>query len=83
MAKSELYFFPCFPEECAQLCYCNPQCGWWSHDIEFDDCILTEDCPTRDEGCGTCVSGQSGCDIIDPECGERTTLFLPVKEKSF
>ncbi len=57
-----------FPEECAAACYCNSDCQWWSHDIEFDNCILTADCVGIDSGCDTCVSGATGCDVTGDEC---------------
>ena len=52
------------PEECATLCACDPDCGWWSFDSQADTCILTEDCPVVDEqDCSTCFAGQSDCGI--------------------
>ncbi len=60
-------------EDCAFRCFCEPDCVWWSHDFEFDHCILTVDCPEVDNDCNTCVSGQSTCDIpgnVVIECGE-------------
>ncbi len=55
-------------EECAAACYCNFDCRWWSHDLEFDNCILTADCESIDSDCDTCVSGSSVCANIGDEC---------------
>ncbi len=69
---TRIYVSFALSEDCALECYCNSECVWWSHDLEFDQCILTADCPDVDDGCGTCVSGQSGCDLEDDveiECG--------------
>jgi len=49
------------PDTCALACVDFPLCGWWSHDSEAKNCILTLDCPFVNRECLTCVSGKRNC----------------------
>jgi hypothetical protein len=48
-------------EECLQLCNSVSGCRWFTFDSEVSKCILLKTCPTIDESCKECISGERRC----------------------
>ena len=60
-----------FSEECLQECKSKFGCRWFtfhSHKSPEVMCVLYSDCPSLDEACETCISGERRC-----EDGSSTT----------
>lgn len=54
-------------DHCLLLCRNSTGCKWYTHDTTTTLCFLYSTCPTLDESCGTCMSGESGCTPTGPE----------------
>ena len=50
-------------EDCLSICKEFSLCNWFTYFSERTVCTLMLDCPALDEGCTTCVSGESRCEI--------------------
>jgi hypothetical protein len=48
-------------EDCLQLCDSFLGCRWFSFYPSGSECILFQNCPTIDESCEDCVSGERRC----------------------
>ena len=48
-------------EDCLRLCQVEPSCRWFTFYEPSSLCILMKNCPTIDESCTTCVSGERRC----------------------
>lgn len=51
-------------DACLDLCAGDYRCNWWSFDSSDGFCTLTDDCPTLDQSCETCISGQKDCEGV-------------------
>jgi hypothetical protein len=51
-------------EECLDLCKSDPACFWFTFFKAPTECVLYSNCPTLDNTCLDCVSGQRSC-IVD------------------
>ena len=58
-------------EGCVENCQIITDCNFWTHDSIQSLCYLFADCPSLDESCSECVSGQRNCtqEPIDPPTG--------------
>ena len=55
--------------DCLQLgCWTNPSCEWYTYDTSSRVCLLFSECPTIDESCTTCLSGENECGMNNAEC---------------
>ena len=50
-------------EACLKLCQTMPQCNWFTFDDLKRQCSAFSNCSSL-EGCDTCISGNSKCDVI-------------------
>ena len=48
-------------EDCLQLCNSTVTCRWFTFEATGSECILLTSCPTIDESCETCTSGERRC----------------------
>jgi len=48
-------------EDCLQICNSTVSCRWFTFEATASECILLETCPTIDESCETCISGERRC----------------------
>ena len=46
---------------CQESCQALQACAWYSYHTDNSLCVLTSDCPTFDESCTNCVSGERAC----------------------
>ena len=49
--------------ECLDLCKTVDQCTWFSFNSDDSLCNLYQTCPTLDETCTSCVTGQKECKL--------------------
>jgi len=47
--------------DCLFLCKADNKCTWFTFFEEFSECVLYHDCPSIDETCDRCVSGEHSC----------------------
>jgi len=47
--------------ECLHLCKSDEECNWFTFYEVFYECVLYRDCPTIDETCSRCFSGEHSC----------------------
>ena len=52
-------------EECLLLCKGDPKCIWFTYFPTFQVCLLYTDCPSIDETCTECLSGEFSCVPVD------------------
>ena len=48
-------------EECLGLCKSMIGCGWFTFREPSSPCFLFKDCPSIDETCDSCISGERRC----------------------
>ena len=48
-------------EECMVICQRSKLCNWFTYSGEIKACVLMLDCPNLEEGCSSCISGESRC----------------------
>jgi hypothetical protein len=48
-------------EECLVFCKGDPTCTWFTYFPAAKECFLFSDCPTIDETCTECLSGEFSC----------------------
>ncbi len=48
---------------CLSLCVRDPDCNWYTYNRAVKLCYLFKTCPSIDEECSTCMSGEKGCKI--------------------
>ncbi len=49
--------------QCLKDCQINMDCQWYTFNEDINLCLLFETCPTVDETCSTCTSGENGCSL--------------------
>lgn len=49
-------------EECLQNCKSASDCTWFTFETSGGTCSQFNSCPTVDDSCSTCVSGESICE---------------------
>ncbi|TRY69011.1 hypothetical protein TCAL_12017 [Tigriopus californicus] len=59
-------------ENCLETCQTDSECNWFTFDTSDGTCYHFNSCPTVDDSCFTCVSGESSCE------NEGNTKFLVV-----
>jgi hypothetical protein len=48
-------------DECLLLCNSFDSCEWFTFVTALSECQLRDSCPTIDETCSSCISGERGC----------------------
>ena len=48
-------------EDCLQLCDLTLGCRWFTFFTSGSECVLLQNCPTIDESCEDCISGERRC----------------------
>ncbi len=69
-------------DDCLNLCKNDGDCSWFSFDPQRNVCFLFKDCPSLDEACQDCVSGEKGCspDAKKGKVKQPITIFLFVHD---
>ncbi len=62
-------------QDCLQLCNSTSGCRWFTFYQSVSECILFRNCPTIDESCEDCVSGERQC--IDETTSTTTVEPTP------
>ncbi len=56
--------------DCLALCKSYSECSWFTFYEEDSNCVLYLDCPSIDETCTRCVSGEHSCVMDDKLSGK-------------
>jgi hypothetical protein len=62
-------------QDCLMLCNSTLGCRWFTYYQSVSECILFRNCPTVDESCEDCVSGERRC--IDETTSTTTVEPTP------
>jgi hypothetical protein len=65
-------------EDCLQLCNATRGCRWFSFYTLVPECVLFKNCPSIDESCEDCVSGERRC--IDEDMSSTTEVTTTTTE---
>ncbi len=65
-------------KECLQLCDSTHGCRWFTFYTLVPVCVLFENCPTIDESCEDCISGERRC--IDEVVSSTTEITSTTTE---
>ena len=59
--------------DCLALCKSYSECSWFTFSEEDSNCVLYLDCPSIDETCAKCVSGEHSCIMDDKPSGNKSS----------
>jgi hypothetical protein len=62
--------------ECLDFCKSVHDCNWFTFYEEFSECVLYLDCPSIDETCNRCVSGEYSCLKKETSSGVKIFNFF-------
>jgi hypothetical protein len=65
-------------KDCLQLCDATPGCRWFTFYTLVPVCVLFENCPSIDESCEDCISGERRC--IDEVVSSTTEITSTATE---
>ncbi len=70
-------------EECLQLCHSTRGCRWFTFQSTVSECILYKNCPSFDETCEACISGEQRCFESESTTTSTTTTTEPPAGRIF